>query len=472
MKSLTVDMINLNQNKLSSQKKENKFKDTDIKISFDKKLKEKTNENQKTSGNKTTKENCLLKKEKVKNEEKSVDSNVKSESNNTVLKEGTVSDDENSQVTNRDNLKKLVNCLMDILNGDNSDDKLKEMKDLLDSENLKLKDILSLLLYGSLIQNNKVDTSIDKNQLEKKLLQVFNMKDNKQLTSLLNSFKDKSVNLNENTDKLNEIMNMLNQNLESEDNDFIQSIKKVLSVKLKENETNDVKIDLKGNVGNKEKGKNIIPILKNEKHTESNLNNKEEDMLKNLISDGQKSHKNSKIDSKINRVTNFMSKFNSVNEVTNTSEVSNIVVNKNNMVLDVVKTVKFMELNNLKDLTVKVAPKELGEIVVKLTMESGRMRLALNASNKDTFNILNSNLQDISDKLNSNNIKIQPAEINIYNEDTTFFSNQFGGQSSEENSQNNNSRSKVNEVSNTRLDNDEEILDKSSYDESNVNALA
>ena len=95
-----------------------------------------------------------------------------------------------------------------------------------------------------------------------------------------------------------------------------------------------------------------------------------------------------------------------------------------------------MEINNIKDLTVKMNPKELGEITIKLTMESGIMKASISAQNKETFNLLNQNIQDISDKLKNMDIKIQSLDINIY-EDSTFF-NKESSERNNNGSQNNN----------------------------------
>lgn len=81
-----------------------------------------------------------------------------------------------------------------------------------------------------------------------------------------------------------------------------------------------------------------------------------------------------------------------------------------------------MEVNDIKNLTVKINPKELGEMVIKITMENGKMKANITANNKEAFNLLNANLQDITDKLQKGTVKIENFSLNLY-EDTTFFSN-------------------------------------------------
>lgn len=158
----------------------------------------------------------------------------------------------------------------------------------------------------------------------------------------------------------------------------------------------------------------------------------EDTILKNILGD--------KEENKFSKTINFMNQFNKIANVENPEmeTVENIVANRETLNTDVIKAVKYMELNNIKNLTVKVTPKELGELVIKITMESGKMKANITANNKETFNLLNANLQDITDKLQKGAIKIENFSLNLY-EDTTFFSNDKdkSGEGSKEKKKNN-----------------------------------
>jgi flagellar hook-length control protein FliK len=93
-----------------------------------------------------------------------------------------------------------------------------------------------------------------------------------------------------------------------------------------------------------------------------------------------------------------------------------------------------MNVNNIKDLSVKIYPKELGEVVISVTMEQGSLKAMIKATNKDTVDLLNFGLRDLNDKLSTNNIKIESLDIGLYNEDTTFFSKE-GNRGQEQQSQ-------------------------------------
>jgi flagellar hook-length control protein FliK len=183
----------------------------------------------------------------------------------------------------------------------------------------------------------------------------------------------------------------------------------------------------------------------------------EEKFLKNLLGED-------KDEIKISKAVSFMNQFENV-KVSDTSKVqtTNLVIDKNDFTVDVIKSIKFMEVNNMKDLTVKMDPKELGEITIKLTMESGVIKASISAQNKDTFNLLNQNFQDISDRLKSMDIKIQSLDINIY-EDSTFFSK-------DSNEKNNNQRKNNNSDIKMVLEEDDDmsILSNNDILENQVN---
>lgn len=189
--------------------------------------------------------------------------------------------------------------------------------------------------------------------------------------------------------------------------------------------------------------------------------NIDEDKLLQELALGNKKESTSKFD----KVMNLMNSFNKIDNSTPAIEnIQKITVNKNNFVNDMIKSVKFMEINNMKEMTVKIMPKELGEVVIKLTMENGLMKANITAQNKEAYSLLNSNLKELNDKLGGE-IKIQNFTIDIYNGDTTFFSN-------EKNRQQNGQPTDKGKKSIILIDNDIENIEYiKNIDNSNVNAF-
>lgn len=237
----------------------------------------------------------------------------------------------------------------------------------------------------------------------------------------------------------------VNKNSEISTSDFKETYKEV---------SNDKNV-YQTSITSKEQNQN-----NDENYSSSNKETSKEDkFLKSLTNDGESGDK-------ISKATNFMTQFNNINKNVKVEDVADIVINKNNMANDVIKTVKYMETNNIKNLTVKIAPKELGEVIIKLTVEGGVMKASIGASSKEAFNILNSNISDITQKLQNNDTKINSLSLNIYNEDTTFFkdgSNQGNNENSKDHKK---SRAidAVDEVAN-------ELEDENAI-ESNLNILA
>ncbi|NNU76064.1 flagellar hook-length control protein FliK [Clostridium estertheticum] len=196
----------------------------------------------------------------------------------------------------------------------------------------------------------------------------------------------------------------------------------------------------------------------NKKDNKSSGNSSSEEKFLNKLLSGDKD------DVKISKAVNFMNQFQNV-KTSDASKVpsANLVVDKNNFEADVIKSVKFMEINNIKDLTVKMNPRELGEITIKLTMEGGIMKASILAQNKETYNLLNNNVLDIQDRLKNMDIKIQSLDINVY-EDSTFFNKNSSGN-------NNNNNGKQDNNSKTNVDIDDDVAISSNYviEDSQVN---
>lgn len=221
---------------------------------------------------------------------------------------------------------------------------------------------------------------------------------------------------------------------------------------------NDLQQDSKNSTAGEEKKSSVSVSLDKEKSTNKSSG---DDFLNKLLSSDDKN-------SKFSRVSSFMTQFNNFKTDMPVIQDGSIVVNKVTVGDDMVKAIKYMDVNGIKDITVKIMPKELGEVVVKLTMENGEMKANITASNKEAYNLLSSNLKDIADKLQTSDIKIQNFNINIYNEDTTFFRDNSNSQSQQGYKQKQ-SGSSVKEIADEKTDNSNENLEFS--DDNALNAL-
>lgn len=146
----------------------------------------------------------------------------------------------------------------------------------------------------------------------------------------------------------------------------------------------------------------------NQKDTESGEDeSKEMDTLNSILNSDKKSVLGTK--------NTFFNKLSSLNKGTNLPPVR-----ANFAAHDVVKSIRFMSQNDMKELTLKVVPRNLGEIAIKLTVDAGVMKAVITAVNKDTASLLQNNSMLIQEKLAENGMKSDSIEVSIAHEDTTF----------------------------------------------------
>lgn len=169
--------------------------------------------------------------------------------------------------------------------------------------------------------------------------------------------------------------------------------------------------------------------------------------------------------SKIDKVTSFMAQFTNTAAPAKTISAEKPTIDISTINADIVKSLKFMEQGDIKNLTVKITPKELGDVIINLTMENGAMKASITASNKEAYNLINSNMADINARLQNSNMAVQDLSLNIYNQDTTFFKNGSQGQPHEQANHNGNGKTI------SIMDAAEAIVNQSMLN-SNVNILA
>ena len=143
-------------------------------------------------------------------------------------------------------------------------------------------------------------------------------------------------------------------------------------------------------------------------------------------------------------------------------------VNEATMARDIITNIKFMTTNNVQELTVKIYPEELGEVTIKLLSEDGIMRADIKATSKETYLLLNTNIDEIKKTLSNENIQIKEVNIALYNEDTTYFS----GQGFEGSFNQNRNSEMINVEKIEGLEELEEAIDVIESSDSNINLFA
>lgn len=309
------------------------------------------------------------------------------------------------------------------------------LRDLKGSTNSILEDINLNTFESNTIEDYK-------GELSNKIISLLELLPKESIEKISSSIKEK--------DKLKIVSALILQKVNNEDNIIEESTSNTRVI------VNDNVVDNKANSldknSNKDKNLNYNNSLKQNALDE---NNDEDKILSKIIDNDSKGS--------FSKVLSYYDKFNK-NNVEVIKEP--IVVNKQTLDLDVIKNVKFMMKNAVQELKVKIYPKELGEMTIKILSEEGIMRAEIKATSKETYNLLNSNLHEIKKSLVDQNIKIQEVNIGIYNEDTTFFN---GKENSSDNFRNQQSRDNNN---NNPIFIDDEEIKEELLNESNVNLLA
>jgi flagellar hook-length control protein FliK len=163
-----------------------------------------------------------------------------------------------------------------------------------------------------------------------------------------------------------------------------------------------------------------------------------------------------------------------LNRLTQSSELKENTldpkISQNTLSNDVVKVIRNMNVNQIKELTVKITPEHLGEISIKITSDAGALKAIISASSKDTYALLNANASEIKNGLNSSPIKVQEVAISIYNDDTTFFSDSFNENSGFQGGEHNNGSNYRRTPTDTELG--EESKTEPVYIDGSLSALA
>lgn len=109
---------------------------------------------------------------------------------------------------------------------------------------------------------------------------------------------------------------------------------------------------------------------------------------------------------------------------------------------DVVKTVRYLKANGLEEINIKISPRELGEMTIKLIKHAEETKVAITISKDDIFDLVNKNVGDIVKHLNDLNIKVKEVSVDIKNDNQKFFSDNLNQEFERKNHQNQKRRNK------------------------------
>lgn len=343
--------------------------------------------------------------------------------------------------------KSLSNDLLSLFSGEGED---KSFKDNL----LEIKDILQNLIKAeeNLLDNKSLD--LIKEDLTKEVKSLIDSIPEDTKANIITSI-EKSLASNDTDSNIKEIFNSLVHKAVEKDNSLENSSEVDTKINYMDSTKEVNAVDKLGAENRDELNKEGFRNNTNTTNKEEISKKEEEFLMKFLDNDSSfTSTKNLNYYNKLNGLPS------SIDEV----KVP-VTVNKETLGMDIIKNVKFMMKDAISELKVKIYPKELGEMTIKILSEEGIMKAEIKATSKETYNLLNSNLNEIKKLLENQNIKIQQVNIGLYSEDTTFFSG-------EDTSQNQDFKSNTTQkVSGISIGDEEEIIEELILD-NNLNILA
>ena len=305
----------------------------------------------------------------------------------------------------------------------------------------------------------------------------------KQIGSLLksNGLDESSINNEIKLDN-NEFYELIKQNIENGnfDKEELVQLKNILdkgltpSIKNLKTETTDIENKLKQEVNNLEAYKKL------EVSSLSNKNNILENNLQKLaIKDKDLSTLESILD--IKDGNDFMFQNNNLNSLSTKASGNNglkeVPINNIRQEFigeDIVKTVRYLKSNGIEEIKIKISPRELGDMTIKLIKNAEETKVSITVSKEDVFDMVNKNIGDITKHLSDLNIKVKEIAVDIKNDNQKFFSEnlnqEFNKKEQEFNKRNQENKKKRNKYQQVGIENIEDINQKESLEE-NINIL-
>lgn len=118
-------------------------------------------------------------------------------------------------------------------------------------------------------------------------------------------------------------------------------------------------------------------------------------------------------DNELNIVNNILiTKNNNVTEVKE-EIVHQQVIRSEYISEDFVQTIKYLKVNNKEEINVKMNPKNLGELNIKILKSNNEEKIVITLDNEETFNLVKENVYEIKNHLNSLDINIKTVVVEM-----------------------------------------------------------
>ena len=177
-----------------------------------------------------------------------------------------------------------------------------------------------------------------------------------------------------------------------------------------------------------------IDEYKNSKGTSNDI-----EYLENIVSSDDNSYINSFVG---------INEFNTVYRNSTSNDIPQPVteIRQEFITEDIIKSVKYMKNSDLEELNVKLNPRNLGEISIKLSKNKEHSNLLITVDDNNISDLVNKNIEDIKKHLNDTDINIKDIVINVKSENENLFSDNLNKEFNQDRrfNQNNSNKNKKN----------------------------
>ncbi|UWD48910.1 flagellar hook-length control protein FliK [Clostridioides difficile] len=164
-----------------------------------------------------------------------------------------------------------------------------------------------------------------------------------------------------------------------------------------------------------------------------------------------------------------------INKSIDMNKIKNDNVNlkqiESNVMDDSIKAIKHMKTNDIQELTIRLRPKELGDMNIQLLKDNESMKAVVTVFNKDVFDSINKNITDLKQHLELTNVNIKDVSVQMHSDNRSTsdtFDKAFEQQNRQNNKENMNKQDTNNKRNNIVIE--DEI--KENIDDDRVDLLA
>lgn len=142
---------------------------------------------------------------------------------------------------------------------------------------------------------------------------------------------------------------------------------------------------------------------------------------------------------------------------------------ESNVMDDSIKAIKHMKTNDIQKLTIKLRPKELGDMNIQLLKDNESMKAVVTVFNKDVFDSINKNITDLKQHLELTNVNIKDVSVQMHSDNRSTsdtFDKAFEQQNRQNNQENMNKQDTNNKRNNIVIEDDikENLIDDERVD--------